>query len=63
MQNIIFYNGFNLLVDILIAFAVFYITARHYYLRGYSAGENDYRDYAEKHADYYKDSFFDQEVD
>lgn len=61
--NIIFYNGFNLLVDIIIfaiAGLIFYREGvKSGYLRGYGEGQQDYRDYAEKHADY----LFDQADD
>lgn len=45
MNEIVFYNGFNLLVDIALAlavgFATYYFTARHWYIKGYSHGTQD----------------------
>ena len=54
MRNeIIFYNGFNLLVDIIIAGAVFYFVSRHYWAKGYGEGYADCADHAERAGDYY----------
>lgn len=57
MQEIIFYNGFNLLVDILVGLIVGFFAyragMRTGYLTGYSDGENDYIDRAEAAADYW----------
>jgi hypothetical protein len=54
--EIIFYNGFNLGVDILIftvtAYFWYRFGKRDGYIQGYGEGEADYRDRAEKHADY-----------
>lgn len=52
MHEIIFYNGFNLLVDLIIGGIVFFFTARFYWSKGYGEGYADYQDYAE-HAGYY----------
>lgn len=56
---IIFYNGFNLGVDILIFIlaGLFFYRAgkRDGYIQGYGEGEQDYRDRAEAAADYYND--------
>jgi hypothetical protein len=41
MHEIIFYNGFNLLVDIIIGGAVFFFTSRAYWFKGYSEGYAD----------------------
>jgi hypothetical protein len=41
MHEIIFYNGFNLLVDIIIGGAVFFFTSRAYWFKGYSEGYED----------------------
>ena len=45
MNEIVFYNGFNLLVDLaltsLVCATTYYFTARHWYLRGYSEGSQD----------------------
>lgn len=60
MQEIIFYNGFNLLVDIILATVVGFFAyrtgIRTGYLKGYSDGENDYKDRAEQEAEYYYNS-------
>ena len=51
-----FYNGFNLLIDLLIGGLVFYFTRRISWLdgysAGYSAGQDDYREDQERHADW-----------
>lgn len=52
-NEIIFYNGFNLLVDIIIAGAVFFFTSRYYWAKGYGEGYEDSQDYAERAGDYY----------
>lgn len=55
--EIIFYNGFNLLVDIIIALAVGFFAYRSGkisgYLKGYGEGQQDYADRAEAAADYW----------
>lgn len=55
MQEIIFYNGFNLLVDIVLSLTVGFFAyragIRTGYLNGYGEGQEDYREYAE-HAGY-----------
>ena len=48
MHEIIFYNGFNLLVDIVIGGAVFFVTARHYWTKGYSEGYEDCADQVDR---------------
>lgn len=57
MQEIIFYNGFNLLVDILVGLVVGFFAyragIRTGYIQGYSDGENDYKVHAEHAADYW----------
>jgi hypothetical protein len=40
----IFYNGFNMLVDTLLAFGVWFITYRHAWWTGYQAGIADATD-------------------
>jgi hypothetical protein len=52
-NEIIFYNGFNLLVDIIIGLVVFRYAYRAGFLRGYGEGEDDYRDHAERAGEYY----------
>lgn len=56
MHEIIFYNGFNLLVDIMLAWVVGVIAYRSGvhagYLRGYGEGQDDYREEQERHADW-----------
>jgi hypothetical protein len=49
---IMFYNGFNLLIDLLIGGLVFYFTRRISWMDGYSAGQDDYREDQERHADW-----------
>ena len=51
----IFYNGFNLLVDVIIAGLVFYFTRRSSWLEGYQAGEQDAQDHAERAGDHFYD--------
>lgn len=41
MHETIFYNGFNLLVDIIIGLTVYKLTARAYWFKGYSEGYQD----------------------
>jgi hypothetical protein len=52
IQMIMFYNGFNLLIDLLIGGLVFYFTRRISWIDGYSAGQDDYREDQERHADW-----------
>ena len=60
MQEVIFYNGFNLLVDIVLCSIVGFLSYRagkiSGYFKGYSDGENDYKDRAEQEAEYYYNS-------
>ena len=49
---IMFYNGFNLLIDLLIGGLVFFFTRRTSWLQGYSAGQDDYQEDMMKHADW-----------
>jgi len=55
-NEIIFYNGFNLLVDIIIAVTVGFFAYRSGkasgYIQGYGEGEEDYRHSLERHSDY-----------
>jgi hypothetical protein len=72
MNETIFYNGFNLLVDILIGLGVWFFTYRHAWLVGYGQGAQDEREdmdkfMAEAAGDHWyetqrEDSFFDQEA-
>lgn len=55
MNEIIFYNGFNLLVDIIVGAVVFYITARIYWAKGYSDGYADRTDHEDKAGHYFYD--------
>ena len=54
-NEIIFYNGFNLLVDIIIAGAVFFFTSRYYWLKGYGESEQDRADSENQMWDDYAD--------
>ena len=51
----IFYNGFNLLVDMLVALNVWYFTSKYYFNSGYQAGyeeaEEDRLDFEDAMAD------------
>lgn len=61
-----FYNGFNLLVDLIIAGIVAEVFYRLGHKEGYQLGQDDYREETERHADYYvaqASEFYDQEVD
>ena len=49
---IMFYNGFNLLIDLIIGGLVFYFTRRISWLDGYSACQDDYQEDMMKHADW-----------
>ncbi len=49
----IFYNGFNLMVDILIALIVWRLSYRAGWWSGYGAGEQDYIEYSERAGDYW----------
>jgi hypothetical protein len=51
----IFYNGFNLLVDIIIGALVFYFTRRASWWQGYQAGIEDTTEQAERAGDYFYD--------
>jgi hypothetical protein len=55
-NEIIFYNGFNLLVDIIIAVTVGFFAYRsgihRGYVQGYGEGEEDYRDSLDRYSDY-----------
>ena len=55
-NEIIFYNGFNLLVDLIIAVTVGFFAYRSGkaagYIQGYGEGEEDYRHSLERHSDY-----------
>jgi len=55
-NEIIFYNGFNLLVDIIIAVTVGFFAYRSGkasgYIQGYGEGQEDYREEYERYADY-----------
>jgi hypothetical protein len=54
MRNeIIFYNGFNLLVDIIIAGAVFFLASRYYWSKGYGEGYSDCADHQDRAGHYY----------
>lgn len=55
-NEIIFYNGFNLLVDIIIAGAVFFFTSRAYWSKGYGEGYADCEDHADRAGHYYYDT-------
>ena len=64
MRNeIIFYNGFNLLVDIIIAGIVFFFVSRHYWAKGYGEGYSDCADHAERAGDYYYDQARESDYD
>jgi hypothetical protein len=41
---IMFYNGFNLLIDLLVGMTVFYFTHKHAWWNGYQAGIVDTTD-------------------
>ena len=49
----IFYNGFNLMVDILIALIVWRLAYRAGWWSGYGSGEQDYIEYGERAGDYW----------
>jgi hypothetical protein len=55
VNEIIFYNGFNLLVDIVIGGAVFYFTSRFYWSKGYGEGYSDCADHQDRAGDYFYD--------
>jgi len=72
MNETIFYNGFNLLVDILIGLGVWFFTYRHAWLVGYGQGAHDEHEdmvfMAEAEGEWYynsmrDDGFYDQEAD
>ena len=44
----IFYNGFNLLVDVILAGGVGWLAYRAGWARGYGEGEADYAEYSER---------------
>jgi len=48
-----FYNGFNLMIDLIIAGLVFYFTRRTSWWQGYRAGIEDTNEYAERAGDYW----------
>ena len=47
-NEIIFYNGFNLLVDIILCGIVFFFTARYYWTKGYGEGYEDCADQVDR---------------
>ena len=49
----IFYNGFNLMVDIILAVIVWRVAYRAGWARGFGEGEEAYRDYSERAGDYW----------
>ena len=51
-KEMMFYNGFNLLIDLILTALVFYFTRKVSWIEGYSAGQEDYREYCEAHADW-----------
>ena len=48
----IFYNGFNLLVDVVLGAIVWRLAYRAGWWKGYGAGEQDYIEYGERYGDY-----------
>jgi len=60
VQEIIFYNGFNLLIDIVLCFTVGFFAYRSGkisgYLKGYGEGQADYHEHAEHAGQYWLDS-------
>ncbi len=50
-KRMIFYNGFNLMVDLIII-GLAGLACRHYWLKGYGAGQYDLQEYWENKADY-----------
>jgi len=53
--KVVFYNGFNLLVDILVAIGSGLFFYKAGWRDGYGEGEQDYIEYSERHADYLYD--------
>lgn len=57
MQEIIFYNGFNLAIDILLCVTVGFFAYRSGkisgYIQGYGEGQEDYTESAERAADHW----------
>ena len=47
-----FYNGFNLMIDMIIV-GLALVACRRYWLKGYGAGQRDVLDFAEAKGDYY----------
>lgn len=56
----IFYNGFNLMIDLIIL-GLAGLACRHYWLKGYSAGQYDLQDEAEARGEAYIGSMRDWE--
>jgi hypothetical protein len=52
-----FYNGFNLMIDLILCFIVYRLAFGAGYGVGYRDGERDYIEYSERAGDY----FYDQE--
>ena len=52
-----FYNGFNLMIDLILCFIVY----RFAFSAGYARGEDDYREDMERYADYAYESRRDDE--
>jgi hypothetical protein len=47
-----FYNGFNLMIDLIIV-GLAGLACRHYWLRGYGAGQYDLQEHWDAKADYW----------
>lgn len=50
-----FYNGFNLLIDIILSAIIFRFSYRAGWFKGYAQGEQDLQDYMERKADHVYD--------
>lgn len=50
-----FYNGFNLMIDLILCGLVGFFSYRAGWWGGYSAGEQDYAEYSERAGHYFYD--------
>ena len=52
----IYYNGFNLMVDMILIGVTYLIATRSAWVRGYGEGEQDTIEYMDRYGQYYHDA-------
>lgn len=63
MHEIIFYNGFNLMVDLIVAGITGFIFYKIGFNTGYDTGANDVLDMQEAKGEYYLEQYRESQVD